>query len=385
VSQKILVVAPYTFLPYRSGGQKFIAQFLEALGQQASVTVLSTAQDPDYSPSKHYRLIPALAYSFFRYFDFTLKATIIDLIERNRYDWIVWEHPYYGWLANIIKKKTGIKTFLHTHNIEYQRFRSLGKLWWPLLRRYEKEAFATADKIGFITKEDKRFAIEQWQTDPQHCIDIPYGVTIDAFPTDRAECRKDIFDKHSITNDNTILLFNGSLDYKPNYKALQGILKELLPRLQNNPEQKFTLLICGKGLPKRDKELAAYRDAGVIYTGFVDNIDPYIKAADIFLNPVVEGGGIKTKMIEAIALGTPVIAMETAAIGIAPTLCQEMLVTTPDGNWDQFAKEIIVLRARLALESFETPPAFYSYFNWKSITERLLGSLADQFSAAKEY
>jgi glycosyltransferase involved in cell wall biosynthesis len=90
-------------------------------------------------------------------------------------------------------------------------------------------------------------------------------------------------------------------------------------------------------------------------------------------------------MIEAIALGTPVIAMETGAIGIAPTLCQGLLVTTPDGNWDQFAKEIIALRARLASERFETPPAFYSYFNWKSITERLLGSLADQFSAAKEH
>lgn len=385
MNQKILVVAPYTFLPFRSGGQKFIAQFLDALGQQASVTVLSTAQEPSYTPSPHYRLLPALAYSFFRYFDFTLKATIIDLIERNRYDWIIWEHPYYGWLAKIIKEKTGIKTLLHTHNIEYQRFRSVGKIWWPLLKQYEKKAFSIADKIGFITAEDKRFAIEQWQVAPQDCIDIPYGVSIDTYPTDRGNCRMEILDKHAIDATHTVLLFNGSLDYAPNYKALKGILKELVPRLQKYPGPKFTLLVCGKGLPKRDKELTSYRAAGVIYTGFVDSIEPYIKAADIVLNPVVEGGGVKTKMIEAIAQGTPVVAMKTAAIGMAPALCEPLLVTTPDLDWDQFAQAIIALRTRLTLETFQTPPAFYSYYNWRSITERLLAHLTDPFAAAKEH
>ena len=42
------------------------------------------------------------------------------------------------WLAGIIRKRTGIKTILHIHNIEYQRFQSTGKWWWPVLRIYEK-------------------------------------------------------------------------------------------------------------------------------------------------------------------------------------------------------------------------------------------------------
>ena len=374
---KILVVAPYTFSPPRSGGQKFISQFLDALGQQATVTVVSTGQGEGYSPSPHYRLLPALAYSFFRYTDITLKATLIDLIQRNRYDWIIWEHPYYGWLAKTIKSKTGIKTLIHTHNIEHQRFRSLKKIWWPLMERYEKAAFQLADKIGFITKNDKDFATEKWNIDPRLCLDIPYGITIDAFPTDRSDCREVILKKHGLNPGDTFLLFNGALDYAPNYHALTGILKELLPRLQAKSSQDFTLLVCGKGLPKRDKQLKAYENLKVHYAGFVEDVDCYFKGSDIFLNPVTKGGGVKTKMIESIALGTPVIAMKTGATGVSPSLCSPMLKITEDQDWEQFTDEVIRMRHRLGSETLTTPAEFYTYYHWKAITERLLSALTD--------
>jgi polysaccharide biosynthesis protein PslH len=376
VTKKILVVAPYTFLPSGSGGQRFIAQFVDELGQQAKVTVVSTAQDPGYVASAHYRLIPALAYSFFRYADLTLKATLIDLIERNRYDWIIWEHPYYGWLAKIIKEKTGIKTLIHTHNIEYQRFRSLGKVWWPLLKRYERSTFQMADKIGFITPEDKRFAIENWQVEPSRCLDIPYGVKETTCPQDKPACRAAIIEKHQLPADRTLLLFNGSLDYAPNYKALQQLLRELMPRLQKKNEGPYSLIICGKGLPKKDKELQDYRLMGVHYGGFVEDIDTYFKGADIFLNPVLEGGGIKTKMIESIALGTPVVAMQKAATGLSANLAGSMLTCTPDNDWDKFADALNKLSTQIRVQPIKAPPVFYEHFNWSEIITRLKKGLA---------
>lgn len=378
MSKKILVVAPYSFLPYQSGGQKYIAQFLDALGQQAKVTVVSTAQDDGYVPSEHYRLLPVLPYSFFRYVDLTLKATLIDLIERNHYDWIIWEHPYFGWLARAIKQKTGIKTLIHTHNIEYQRFRSLGKIWWPLLEKYERSTFRIADKIGFITPEDKRFATDIWNVDGKNCLDIPYGIDIDSFPTDKAACRASIIDTHQLSTNNTLLLFNGSLDYAPNYKALKLLLKKLMPRLQTKNNRHYTLIICGKGLPKRDKELSAFRSLGVHYAGFVEDIDRYFKGADIFLNPVLEGGGVKTKMIESISFGTPVVAMEKAATGIPQSLAGSMLYCTPDHDWDQFSFAIQSLANTIQEEKpLQTPAEFYSYYNWKALIERLLIQLSD--------
>ena len=51
---------------------------------------------------------------------------------------MICEHPYFAWLAFAVRKRTGINVIIHTHNIEYQRFRSTGKWWWPILKVYEK-------------------------------------------------------------------------------------------------------------------------------------------------------------------------------------------------------------------------------------------------------
>jgi len=372
VSKKILVVAPYTFLPYRSGGQKYIAQFLDALGQQAKVTVVSTAQDAGFVPSPHYRLLPVLPYSIFRYADLTLKATLVDLIERNRYDWIIWEHPYFGWLAKTIKEKTGIKTLLHTHNIEYQRFRSLGKIWWPLLEKYERSAFRIADKIGFITPEDKRFAINEWQKDSADCLEIPYGINLQHCPTDKETSRNKIIEKHSLNSQQTILYFNGSLDYAPNYTALKQLINKLIPKLQTAYPDCYILLISGKGLPKKEKDLHPYQQLNIHYTGYVEDIELYFKGADIFLNPVTKGGGVKTKMIESIAFGTPVVAMETAAQGMDSKSVGRMLRLSPDGDWKAFATEIQALKQQLPLQ---TPASFYEKYCWENNIKALVNQL----------
>ncbi|MGB3155792.1 MAG: hypothetical protein WBB06_14390, partial [Chitinophagaceae bacterium] len=69
--KKILAIAPYPYLPYFSGGQKFIAKFLEYLGNETDLTVIST-NDNDWSLAKNYQSRPLLKKSFSRYIDLTL-------------------------------------------------------------------------------------------------------------------------------------------------------------------------------------------------------------------------------------------------------------------------------------------------------------------------
>ena len=65
---KVLAIAPYAYLPFASGGQKFIAKFLEHLGKETDLTVISVATN-DFSISLNYKTIPLLKNSFTRYFD----------------------------------------------------------------------------------------------------------------------------------------------------------------------------------------------------------------------------------------------------------------------------------------------------------------------------
>ncbi len=360
--KKVLAIAPYSYLPFYSGGQKFIANFFEHLGREVDLTVISVA-DNDLTWAENYRILPLLKRSFSRYYDRGLIKKLSTLIQKEKYDTIIWEHPYFGWLAKKIKQRTGIKTIIHTHNIEYQRFRSVGKWWWPILRMYERKCLQRADTIFFITPEDRDFAITKWNIAAEKTLIVPYGVGLEQQPSDKEESIKVICEKHGIPKTEKIFLFNGLLNYKPNLDAVMAIRDQIDPRLQRSAIN-YKIIICGKGLPT---DMTGSKN--VIYAGFVDDIETYFKGADLFLNPVLSGGGIKTKMIEAIANGTTTISTKTGATGIDPSVCGKKLLITEDNNWDDFTQKII---AAAKNSSEPTPVDFYSEYGWKNIMSRVI-------------
>ena len=366
--KKFLVIAPYQYLPYFSGGQKSIAQFLDYLGKETDLTVVSVPQN-DPSLVKTYKLLSWLKEkSSSRYADRSLVSKLTSLIKDQKFDAIIWEHPYYAWLARIVKNRTGIKTILHIHNIEYQRFRSTGKWWWWIMRNYEKWFFKQADQILFVSPEDKKFAIEKWNIDGQKCIEVAFGVEIGQYPADKEQCKQRIKTTHNIANDERILLFNGLLDYKPNLDALMVILQEINPLLFSQNNFNYKIVICGKRLPVELHSLEDYADKNVLYAGFVDDIESYFKGADLFLNTVQSGGGIKTKMVESIAFCTTVITTETGAAGIHKYICGDKLVLVSDNKWNDFARAIIE-----HVDKNETTPAsYYQYYYWGSIVKKVL-------------
>lgn len=365
--KKVLAIAPYPYLPYFSGGQKFIASFFEYLGNEVELTVISVGEN-DFSLAKNYKIIPLLKKSFSRYYDPGLVSKITGLIKTKGYDMIICEHPYLAWLAFRVRKKTGVKVIIHTHNIEYQRFRSTGRWWWPILKIYEKWCFQKADALFFISPEDKIFAITKWKIDKEKCIDLPFGIDIDSYPSDREICREQICRKHNINSGEKILLFTGLLSYKSNLDALINILDNINPVLLEQDSFRYKIIICGKGLPENLNSLSAYTDKNVIYAGFVSDVETYCKAADLFINPVQSGGGVKTKLVEAIANGTTAISTSTGAAGIEKSICGEKLVIVPDNNWNNFAESIIAISNKPEA----TPQTFYNHYFWGNIIKNIM-------------
>jgi hypothetical protein len=370
--KKLLAIAPYNYLPWFSGGQKSIAQFLEYLGRESDLTVISVAEN-DFSLAKNYKPLPLLKRSFNRYIDMNLVSKITTLVKKEKFDAVIWEHPYYAWLASLVKKRTGIETIIHTHNIEYQRFHTTGRWWWPILKMYEEWSFKMADHLLFVAPEDKCFAIRKWKINEKKCIEVAFGIEIKEYPGDKNECKQKIHSAHHINQQEKILFFNGLLDYKPNLDALKIILDEINPLLLAQPSFQYKIIICGKRLPKELNELKEYAGKNIIYAGYVDDIEMYFKGADLFLNPVQTGGGVKTKMVESIAFGTTVIATETAAAGIKREICGNKLIVVPDNEWKVFAKTVI----QIADKNETTPPSYYEYYYWGNIVKKLLKQLPD--------
>ena len=368
---RIISIVPYKILPAKLGGEKGIAVFNEYVGKETEITAVSTRNNKT-DEAKNYNMLPWLSESRLRYINIFLLFSIRKLIKEKQATHLLIEHPYYGWLAWLIKRTTRITWVVHSHNIEFERSKSIGRWWWKGLKWYEQWVYKASDINFFISEDDRTYAIDQLHIDPKKSHAITYGVEIAGKPADRSACRKQIQQKHSINEADRILLFNGALYHHTNYDALQVILDHVLPALEKQAVS-YSLLVCGKGLPDSFNELIEFKNRKVIYAGFVDDISIYFKAADIFLNPIISGGGVKTKAIEALSYNCQVISTGIGALGIIEEVCGEQLKVVADLDWESFNKEVVNALHREP----ETPLSFYEYYYWGNIAKKVAGILKE--------
>jgi hypothetical protein len=368
----IAAIVPYRIYPPKMGGQKGIALFYKYLSELKPLMLITTTDNHSESEGNitlHY----LLKKSRFRYLDVSSFFRLRKLIQSKKISHLILEHPYLGWLGILLKWSTGVKLIIHSHNIEGLRFKSTGKWWWGILWNYEKYVHRNSDFNFFVTKEDLDYGLLNFKLKKEKCAVITYGIETNSIPSisERSSSRDILLNRHGINPEHKILLFNGTLNYKPNEAALDVILDSILPDLLSKSRDQFTILICGKNLPERFDQFKGTE--GIIYAGFVDDIENYFRGSDIFINPVIEGGGIKTKLVEALAWGLTCISTEDGALGIPEILTGKKLITIPNGNWISFNEEI--LRAAENTDS-ALPEHYFHHFYWGNIAKKAFDTIS---------
>jgi len=363
--QTILSIVSYPFLPARQGGQKMIALFNKYMARKTRLICVTTKNN-EPSAAEGYTVLKPISNSPLRYINLFLFFSIRKIIRQEKVSHIIIEHPYYGWLGMLLKWSGKEKLIVHSHNIESLRWKVLGKWWWPILGVYEKWTHRRADFNFFIQEPDMAYAIRNFKLDPSKCMLVPYGTTAAGVPSisERQRCRKLLEDSHGISPGDRIFLFNGLLSYPPNLKAVRMIITKILPLFG----QEFTgykILICGKGLPREVSEEISQTGGRIIYAGFVDDIDIYFKGADVFINPVNEGGGMKTKLVEALAANLYCVSTQSGATGISNQLTGPGLAIVADEDWQAFANAMAA-----PMPKDDVAPAFFRQFSWEHIAEK---------------
>ncbi|MEO6252353.1 MAG: glycosyltransferase family 4 protein [Ferruginibacter sp.] len=363
---KILSLVSYKFLPPDMGGQKGIAFFNRYLSKHTNLSCV-TIQENDQFLAEHYPIKNILSNSRLRYVNPFYFFTLSRMIREEKITHLVLEHPYYGWLGVLLKWFCKVKLVIHSHNIESLRFKTMNKWWWGILWHYEKWTHTNADRNFFIQENDRNYAIANFKLDPQLCTVITYGFELSEAPAvaDKQLAREQICKTHGITGPEKILLFNGTLGYKPNLDALDIILEKINPLLLAENNFKYKIIICGNKLPVQYGGLAAYKEKNIIYAGFVDDINLYFKGSDLFINPVIDGGGIKTKVVEALGYDLSVISTASGAIGIPVEITAGKLEIVADNAWNEFARQIIALNTGKGI-----PPVYFEHFYWGNIAAK---------------
>ena len=342
------------------GGQKGIALFYQFLAPQVTLTCVTTKSN-DAVGVKEYEVLNVLSDSKFRYANPYYFFKLKTIIRQKKITHLIIEHPYYGWLGILLKWFCKVKLVVHSHNIEALRFKSMGKWWWGMLWHYEKLTHRKAALSFFIHDDDRDFGIKKFKLDPGKCFTITYGFELTNAPTaeERKSSRHFICNKYGINAAEKLLLFNGTLDYKPNQDALDNILEKINPLLQAKEGFDYKIIICGNKLPAAYANLNDYTAKNIIYAGFVDDITVFFKGADIFINPVTDGGGIKTKLVEALGYDCTVISTKSGAIGIPAAITGNKMKVIADTDWEEFANQVILADTVAGI-----PPAFFDHFYW---------------------
>lgn len=236
---------------------------------------------------------------------------------------------------------------------------------WRKAARYEARLFRRFDLVTMVSEPDAATSRRL----------LPGGSPPDSYPAVRVvsngvDC---VYHRPGLAPPlPDTLVFNGALTYRANYDAMSYFLSEIFASVRAvRPGVSLTITGSTAGV-----DLAALPlGEGVSLTGFVDDIRPHVTAAYACVVPLREGGGTRLKILEAMALGTPVVATPKGAEGLAVTPDHDILIAHDPAA---FAHQVLRLlrepglRARLATNARRLVEQRY---DWLAIGQRFAGLL----------
>ena len=230
------------------------------------------------------------------------EKELLQKIKRGKYDVVVLGTSNMGFLSKKIKKQCpNCKIGVLFHNVEYQYFQEFarieGKHKLPLafLAKYnEKIALHYGDVHFVLNSRDEALLREI------------YG--FEEVVTKLPICLKDKFVEDKIVHDDhgsVEALFVGS-DFFPNREGMDWFVDNVMPYVD------IKLNIVGKGMEKYRKR---WERDNVEVLGTVDDLSQYYYNADLVVEPIFSGGGMKTKTAEALMYGKIIFGTQEAFQG----------------------------------------------------------------------
>jgi polysaccharide biosynthesis protein PslH len=322
---RILIVTPRLPWPPIDGGRIAMARLAEGLVRAgAEVEILSL------NPRKHRaevvappiptraigidtsRIIaPMLAkwipFLVARFVSDEFREALRKTLRRFAPDVVQIESPFLLPYVEVVRSESSARVVLRSLNVEFRIWEGLAGIERNPLRRfalrriasslqaYEIRQLNVCDAIVPISADDAADFRGLGATRPMHVV--PCGVAV-------SQPVRDATIPNSVG-------FIGSLDFRPNQEAVEWIIAELWPRVIARVAE-ARLSIAGSGVP----EWLRRRMTGVDFRGTVDDATAFMNSMSVMIAPLFAGGGMRIKVLEAMALGKPVVATTLGAGGL---------------------------------------------------------------------
>lgn len=175
------------------------------------------------------------------------------------------------------------------------------------------------------------------------------------------------------------LVFVGVMDYLPNVDGCAWFVREILPRVRERFPGVQLSIVGSRPSPEVQ---ALAREPGVTVTGFVDDPREWLERASVSVAPLRIARGIQNKVLEALAMGLPVVGTTSATQGVEGEAGRDFLLANTVDEQVEAVVSLLENPAR-AKELGARGRAFVeSRYDW-DVALRPLDELMARFSAAK--
>jgi glycosyltransferase involved in cell wall biosynthesis len=273
---------------------------------------------------------------------------------------------------------------LDEHNVEYripQRLgeapdasppmRSFARREWPRLRDFERDACRRADRVLAVSAED---AAALTALDPaalrERVVPVPIGVDLEHWEAVTPEADADE------------ILSIGTMYWPPNVDALLYFCAEVLPLVRARLPR-VRLNIVGSRPTAAVRALGA-ADPLVTVTGWVDDVRAYARRGGVFVAPLRSGSGMRVKILNAMAMGLPVVSTTVGAEGIAVTQGEDILLADTPSAFAAAVVELLTDRARAARMGNAGRRLMERHYGWEAVGRQLLEAYDPLLPAAAQ-
>lgn len=222
---------------------------------------------------------------------------------------------------------------------------------WQKTRYYEAALFRKFSRIVMVSEEDR-----------QTCERLPgYRGPVAVIPNgvDCAHRRPGLAEVRPNT-----LIYSGALTYSANYDAMQYFLAEIYPQIKRQtPDVALTITGSTRGV-----DLSGLRlDESVRLTGFVEDVRLPVAQSAVCVVPLRQGGGTRLKILEAMALGTPVVATSKGAEGLSVADGEHLLITDDPARFAQYVIALLRDPAQRAHLAHNARCLVETQYDWETI------------------
>lgn len=330
---KILHIVSYDLFPIQSGGSRVTLNYLNNLineGNKIDLVITKKSINVKNLFKGNVKVYDLFDDNPIKKFSIRSVIRLLNLVNTTKPNLVIIECPWFGLVGIISKLFLKIQFYIRSHNVEYLRMKRLDRRFWFILKIYEKIVYKYAEKIICISELDKKTLETELNISPKK-IEVSEYIPDPKIFKKNIRARKMIRKLLNI-EDKFVVLFFGSLDYQPNIEAVEIIRNKITPRvLKQNKYIKF--LIVGRN-PNNLKS-----PSNIIFNGYVEKIEDYINASDLVIVPLISGGGIRTKILEALACKKRIISTSLGAQGINTNKYKSLLSIEDD--WIKFSKLIV--------------------------------------------